>query len=66
LSQADRYAIEAGGDISVRARLKPDVSAQPGGNGRWHNSRFLFSGSAQSRDIPLAMGKERSEFALRQ
>ena len=31
LSQADRIAIEAGGDVSVRVRFKRDVTAKPGG-----------------------------------
>ena len=32
-SQADRIAIEAGDDFSVRVRFERDVAAEPGGNG---------------------------------
>ena len=31
LSQADRMAIEAGGNVSVRVRFERDVTAEPGG-----------------------------------
>ncbi len=31
LSQADRVAIEAGDDVSVRVRFERDVTAEPGG-----------------------------------
>jgi hypothetical protein len=31
LSQADRLGIEAGDDFPVRARLKGDVTTEPGG-----------------------------------
>ena len=49
LSQADRMAIEAGDDVSVRARFERDVSAEPGGEScRRSSSPSLCSGSAQA------------------
>ena len=49
LSQADRMAIEARDDISVRERFERDVRAQPGGNDRWRDPPpFLFFGSAHA------------------
>ena len=48
-SQADRIAIEAGDDFSVRVRFEPDVTAEPGGNScRRGPSPLLWSGSAQA------------------
>src|SRR5208337_3374924 len=48
-SQADRMAIEAGDDFSVRLRFEPDVTAEPGGNScRRGRSDSLWSGSAQA------------------
>ena len=49
LSQADRIAVEAGDDISVRMRFERDVTAEPGGNGCRRGRRpRLFSGRAQA------------------
>ncbi len=31
LSQADRMAVEAGGDVSVRMRFERDMTEEPGG-----------------------------------
>ena len=48
-SQADRMAIEAGDDFSVRLRFEPDAPAEPGGSfcrrGRSHS---LWRGSGQA------------------
>ena len=48
LSQAHRMAIEAGDDVSVRARFERDVSAEPGGESCRRSSPWLCSGSAQA------------------
>jgi hypothetical protein len=48
LSQANRMAIEAGDDVSVRARFERDVSAEPGGESCQRSSPSLCSGSAQA------------------
>ena len=49
LSQADRIAIEAGGDFSARLRFERDVAAEPGGKScRRCPSPSLWSGSAQA------------------
>jgi hypothetical protein len=56
-SQANRMAIEAGEETSVRVRFERDVSGQPGGNG-WGRDppAFVFSGSAQAGD-PQVWGR---------
>ena len=43
LSQADRMAIEAGDDFSVRVRFERDVTAEPGGKvaGAARRPRFV-------------------------
>ena len=46
LSQADRMAIEAGGDVSVRVRFKRDVTAEPGGQRCRHGPSLLRYGAA--------------------
>ena len=49
LSKADRIAVEAGGEASVRLRFERDGTAQSRGNNRCRGSpRCLFSGSAQA------------------
>src|SRR4051794_3997027 len=51
LSQADRMAIEAGGDVSVRVRFKRDVTAEPGGQRcRESPSPLLYSHGFRSGD----------------
>ena len=57
-SQADRIAIEAGGDTPVRLRFERDVTAQPGGNAGCRGPPpFVFSGSAQA-GMTLRCGEE--------
>ena len=62
-SQADRIAIEAGDDFSVRVRFEPDVTAEPGGNrcrrGRshsWSGTAFTHLKSPQ-RPLPQLAGE---------
>ena len=58
LSQADRIAIEAGDDFSVRVRFERDVTAEPGGKScRRSPSPSLCSGSAQA-GMTLRSGDE--------
>ena len=48
-SQADRMAIEAGDDFSVRVRFERDMTAEPGGKSwRRSPSPSLYFGSAQA------------------
>ena len=47
-SQADRIAIEAGDDFSIRVRFEPDVAAEPGGNSSRRGRSHAWSGSAQA------------------
>jgi hypothetical protein len=49
LSQADRMAIEAGDEFSVRVHFERDVTANPGGKScRRSRPPSLYSGSAQA------------------
>ncbi len=57
LSQADRMAIEAGDDFSVRVRFKRDMTAEPGGNScRRGPSPSFYFGSAQAGSDPQVWG----------
>ena len=56
LSQADRMAIEAGGDTSVRVRFERDVTAEPGGNVAGAVRRPLFVPGARKPDDPQVWG----------
>ena len=66
-SQADRIAIEAGDDVSVRLRFERDVTAQPGG--KWSGvaqPRPRLVPGARKPDDPSGMGMKRVELAFRQ
>jgi hypothetical protein len=52
-SEADRKAFEAGGDCSVRLRLKRDLTAQPGAD-TWRESLLPFLGVGSGHLEPLS------------
>src|SRR5215471_2899728 len=66
LSQANRTAVEAGGDAAIRTRFKGDVTHEPSGQRcRRGPAPSLRSGSAQGRP-PSGLGVKRIELVFRQ